>query len=82
MFKLIKTFFTLLILLALVVFIWGSLIGWSNVEEKLKIGARKVVGLIYREATIHNPEGDLVPDEIDDQIKEQIKKTYREVKEQ
>ena len=34
---------------------------------------RKVEGLVYREATIHNPSGDLLPDQIDDKIKQEIK---------
>lgn len=28
---------------------------------------------IYQEATEHNPEGDMLPDEIDDKIKEEVK---------
>jgi hypothetical protein len=34
---------------------------------------RKVEGLVYREATVHNPPGDMVPDQIDDKIKQEIK---------
>ena len=44
-------------------------------EEKsfLKKVAGKIKDIIYREATEHNPEGDVLPDEIDDRIKEEIK---------
>lgn len=34
---------------------------------------RKVESFVYREATIHNPPGDMVPDQIDDKIKQEIK---------
>lgn len=33
----------------------------------------KISDFIYAEATIHNPEGDLLPDQVDDIIKEEIK---------
>ncbi len=45
-------------------------------EEKIflkKIG-KKVKNIIYREATEHNPEGDFMPDQIDDEIISEIKK--------
>ena len=35
---------------------------------------------IYYEAIIHNPEGDMVPDEIDDRLKKQIKDVYQEIR--
>jgi len=34
---------------------------------------RKAGEFIYNEATIHNPEGDLLPDSIDDRVKQEIK---------
>jgi len=43
-------------------------------KDFLKKVVRKVEGFVYREATIHNPPGDLVPDQIDDQVKGEIKK--------
>lgn len=44
-------------------------------EEKnqLKEIAQKISGLVYHEATIHNPPGDMLPDQIDDNIKNEIK---------
>lgn len=46
-----------------------------NQQEKstLKKIAREIKDWIYYEATIHNPEGDMLPDEIDDRIMEEIK---------
>ncbi len=46
-----------------------------NKPEKdfLKQAARKAKNIIYREATEHNPEGDVLPDQIDDKIKQEIK---------
>jgi len=38
----------------------------NNLAEKFK-------NLVYREATEHNPEGDFLPDQIDDKIKEEMK---------
>jgi len=35
--------------------------------------AKMVKRFIYREATIHNPEGDVLPDELDDEIIKGIK---------
>jgi len=44
-------------------------------EEKntLKDKVREAKYKVYEEATEHNPEGDLLPDEIDDKLKEKIK---------
>ena len=39
----------------------------------LKKVVRKIEGIIYREATVHNPPGDVLPDQIDDKIKQEIK---------
>ncbi len=46
-----------------------------NKPEKdiLKKAAAKAKNIIYREATKHNPPGDLIPDQIDDKIKQEIK---------
>jgi hypothetical protein len=43
-------------------------------KDFLKKVVRRVEGLIYREATIHNPPGDMLPDRIDDNVKSEIKK--------
>lgn len=52
----------------------------TNLDEKLKgiilhIG-KKAENFIYYEATIHNPEGDILPDKIDDTIFSKIKSIY------
>jgi hypothetical protein len=43
-------------------------------KDFLKAAAQKAKNIIYREATEHNPAGDLLPDQIDDQVKGEIKK--------
>ncbi|PIR73375.1 MAG: hypothetical protein COU40_02770 [Candidatus Moranbacteria bacterium CG10_big_fil_rev_8_21_14_0_10_35_21] len=42
-------------------------------KEELKIFLRKIKKIIYHEATLHNPEGDMLPDNIDDDIIKKIK---------
>jgi hypothetical protein len=42
-------------------------------KDFIKKVARKAKSIIYREATIHNPPGDVLPDQIDDQILNGIK---------
>lgn len=42
-------------------------------KDFLKKVVRKIEGFIYREAAIHNPPGDILPDQIDDKIKQEIK---------
>jgi len=42
-------------------------------KEEFEKYLRKLKGLIYKEATIHNPEGNLLPDEIDDRVMGEIK---------
>jgi len=42
-------------------------------KDFLKTAARKAKSIIYREATEHNPAGDVLPDQIDDKIKQEIK---------
>ena len=39
----------------------------------MKKVVKKIEGFVYREATVHNPPGDLLPDQIDDQVKGKIK---------
>jgi len=46
----------------------------SPEKDFLKKVARRVEGFVYHEATIHNPPGDLLPDQIDDNVKGEIKK--------
>ena len=43
-------------------------------KDILKRAAQKAKSIIYREATQHNPAGDVLPDQIDDEVKGQIKK--------
>ncbi|MBU1167372.1 hypothetical protein KKC60_03110 [Patescibacteria group bacterium] len=46
-------------------------------KEALKGKAMKAKDKVYEEATEHNPEGDMLPDEIDDTIKEKIKEEVK-----
>ena len=45
----------------------------SPEKDFLKKVVKRVEGVVYHEATIHNPPGDLLPDQIDDQVKGKIK---------
>ncbi len=42
-------------------------------KDLLKRAAIKTKNIIYREATEHNPSGDLVPDQVDDKLKQELK---------
>lgn len=48
-----------------------------NIREKekaeFKLYLKKVKNFIYREATIHNPEGDVLPDNIDNKVINEVK---------
>ena len=50
----------------------------QDMKEKLKEEARDLEDRIYNEATEHNPEGDLIPDEWDDKLKKKIKEESKE----
>lgn len=54
-----------------------SFLGKIARQEIVKKTARKIKSFIYREATIHNPEGDMFPDEIDDEILNEIKEKLK-----
>lgn len=41
-------------------------------KDQLKGVVHKIGNLVYREATIHNPPGDMVPDQIDDDIIKEV----------
>ena len=45
----------------------------QDTKERLKEEARDLEDKIYNEATEHNPEGDLIPDEWDDKLKDKFK---------
>lgn len=47
-------------------------------KELIKNTAQDAKYKIYEEATEHNPEGDVLPDEIDDRVKDRIKQEIRE----
>ena len=42
-------------------------------KDILKYAAQRLKNIIYREATEHNPSGDILPDQIDDNVKQEIK---------
>ncbi len=54
-----------------------SFLGKIARQEVVKKVAGKIKDVIYREATIHNPEGDRLPDEIDDEILGKIKEELK-----
>ena len=43
-------------------------------KDFLKRVAAKAKNIVYREATKHNPPGDMLPDQIDDSMKGELKK--------
>lgn len=45
----------------------------DNEKKYLERFARKVKNVVYREATLHNPKGDLLPDSVDDNIINELK---------
>lgn len=53
----------------------GTFLIKAGIEDKavLREAAKRIKDWIYREATIHNPEGDVLPDEIDDKVIKEIK---------
>jgi hypothetical protein len=46
-------------------------------KDFMKRAVRKIEGFVYHEATIHNPPGDMLPDQIDDNVKGEIKKIVK-----
>ena len=45
----------------------------ENEKNIIKKILKPIVNFVYSEATIHNPAGDVLPDQIDDNIKNSIK---------
>ena len=80
----LKKLFLLIIVLAILLAWLGgifsvslspfSLTIQSPEKDFLKKVVKRVEGVVYREATIHNPPGDMLPDQIDDNVKGEIKK--------
>jgi hypothetical protein len=77
-----KRFLLLIIIVLIVAYLGGifsvnfspfSLTVQKPGKDFLKKIVRKIEGFIYHEATIHNPPGDMLPDQIDDKIKQEIK---------
>lgn len=50
----------------------------KDAKGEIKEKAKKLDNRIYKEATEHNPEGDVLPDEIDDTIREKIKEEAKD----
>ena len=79
-----KKLFLFIILLAISVAWLGGILSVSfsplsltiQKPEKdiLKKAAKRLGGIVYQEAAVHNPPGDLLPDQIDDNVKGEIKK--------
>ena len=49
----------------------------GEAKDGIKDGAKKLDGKIYEEATEHNPEGDMLPDGIDDTIRKKLKEEIK-----
>jgi uncharacterized protein YxeA len=49
----------------------------KETKAEFKEKAKEIDDKIYQEATKHNPEGDVLPDEIDNVLKEEIKKEVK-----
>ena len=78
-----KLLFIIIILAIAVAFLGGifsvsfspfSLTIQKPEKDFLKKVVKRVGGFVYREATQHNPPGDMLPDQIDDNLKGEIKK--------
>ena len=42
-------------------------------RDKLKAIIKRIKDLVYKEATIHNPPGDMLPDQIDNKVIQEVK---------
>lgn len=42
-------------------------------KEEFKSYIKKIKNFIYRQASVHNPEGDILPDNIDESVIEEVK---------
>lgn len=79
----IKKIFLFFLIIAIVIAFLGGIFSVSlnpfsltiakPEKDILKKAAQKAKNIIYREATEHNPAGDVLPDQIDDKIKQEIK---------
>ena len=78
-----KLFFVIIVISILIAWLGGifsvsfspfSLMIQKPEKDILKKAALKAKNIIYREATQHNPPGDMLPDQIDDNLKGEIKK--------
>jgi hypothetical protein len=49
----------------------------NEAKKELKDEAKRIDGKIYEEATEHNPEGDMLPDEIDNTVREKLKEEIK-----
>ena len=80
----LKKLFLIIIVLAVAIAWLGGIFSVSfspfllTIRKPEKDFLKKVVvrieGLVYHEATVHNPPGDMLPDQIDDNVKGEIKK--------
>lgn len=48
----------------------------ANFRSELVYLAKDIKNIIYREATIHNPEGDMLPDQIDNNVISEMKRIF------
>lgn len=82
-----KIFFVIFIIGFFFLFVFlGAVVIYSQqkgipIKEELKTDSKNIIlqikDVIYFEATVHNPEGDLVPDGIDDSVKGKIREIFK-----
>lgn len=63
-----------LIIIILLILTFDVVGGKLTINPYAKTILLKINDFIYKEATIHNPSGDVLPDNIDDDIKKELKK--------
>ncbi len=74
--------FRLFVLIFLALFGLAIFFFFSAGEEDRALALRVLRGgksVLYEEATLHNPEGDVVPDDLDDTLLERVKKALLEL---
>lgn len=71
--------FLIITILAILIILTGLFFVFDANKDKImtssyaKLIMHKITNFIYDKATKHNPQGDILPDRIDDEIKKEIK---------
>lgn len=74
--KQINLFVIGIIFLILIIFSF-ALFSSEKIRRVIYKSIRRIENVVYYEATIHNPKGDVLPDGIDDTIKSKIKEILK-----